>query len=49
MTPQTLLSADEVFLTNAIKGIEWVASYRTKPYQNGFSKKLLELLNSSIK
>jgi branched-subunit amino acid aminotransferase/4-amino-4-deoxychorismate lyase len=49
MTPQTLLSADEVFLTNAIKGIEWVASYRTKPYQNGFSTKLLDLLNSSIK
>jgi branched-chain amino acid aminotransferase len=49
MTPQTLLSADEVFLTNAIKGIEWVASYRTKPYQNGYSRKLLELLNSSIK
>jgi branched-subunit amino acid aminotransferase/4-amino-4-deoxychorismate lyase len=49
MTPQTLLSADEVFLTNAIKGIEWVASYRTKPYQNGFSKKLLELLNNSVK
>jgi branched-chain amino acid aminotransferase len=49
MTPQTLLSADEVFLTNAIKGIEWVASYRTKPYQNGSSRKLLELLNSSIK
>jgi branched-chain amino acid aminotransferase len=49
MTPQTLLSADEVFLTNAIKGIEWVNSYRTKPYQNGFSKKLLELLNNSVK
>ena len=49
MTPQTLLSADEVFLTNAIKGIEWVASYRTKPYQNGSSRKLLELLNRSIK
>jgi branched-chain amino acid aminotransferase len=49
MTPQTLLSADEVFLTNAIKGIEWVASYRSKPYQNGFSSKLLDLLNSSIK
>ena len=49
MTPQTLLSADEVFLTNAIKGIEWVASYRTKPYQNNSSRKLLDLLNSSIK
>jgi branched-chain amino acid aminotransferase len=49
MTPQTLLSADEVFLTYAIKGIEWVASYRSKPYQNGFSSKLLDLLNSSIK
>ena len=32
LTPQTLLQADELFLTNAVRGIEWVSSYKTKRY-----------------
>lgn len=43
--PQNLLVADEIFLTNAIKGITWVSGYRTKRYFNNTSKKLITLLN----
>lgn len=43
--PQNLLAADEVFLTNAIKGIIWVSGYRTKRYVNETSTRLLSLLN----
>ncbi len=32
LTPETLLVADEVFLTNAVRGIQWVASVNDKPY-----------------
>ena len=44
--PQNLLVADEVFLTNAIKGITWVSGYRTKRYFNNTSKKLIDMLNN---
>ncbi len=45
ITPQNMLIADEVFLTNAIKGIIWVGGYRTKRYQNTMAKKFIEILN----
>lgn len=48
LSPQEMLRADELFLTNAIRGIEWVASYRTKRYFNSTSKELLKLLNSNL-
>ncbi|PCJ79976.1 MAG: hypothetical protein COA49_10165 [Bacteroidetes bacterium] len=48
LTPQELLKADEVFLTNAISGVRWVASYRTKRYFNKMSSMLLRELNSRI-
>lgn len=44
--PQNLLSADEIILTNAIRGINWVAGYRTKRYQNNMSRRLVVLLNA---
>jgi branched-chain amino acid aminotransferase len=44
--PQNLLSADEVFFTNAIRGINWVGGYRTKRYQNNMSRRLVVLLNA---
>jgi branched-subunit amino acid aminotransferase/4-amino-4-deoxychorismate lyase len=43
--PQNLLSADEVFLTNAIDGVKWVIGYRTKRYFNTTSRKFVALLN----
>ena len=44
-----LLQADEMFLTNAISGIQWVVSYRQKRYFNTAAKEILEQLNQSIK
>ncbi|MBL7900309.1 MAG: aminotransferase class IV [Crocinitomicaceae bacterium] len=49
ISPQNLLVADEVFLTNAIEGIIWVSSYRTKQYVNNMSRQLIEKLNEKWK
>jgi len=48
LTPQTLLVADEVFLTNVVQGLRWVGSYRTKRYFNGATAELFERLNQEI-
>lgn len=49
LTPQNLLVADEVFLTNAIRGIQWVGSYRTKRYFNAATAELVRQLNEKVK
>jgi branched-chain amino acid aminotransferase len=49
LNPQNLLAADEMFLTNAVRGIEWIVGYRTKRYFNDMSKKLLHVLNEKAK
>ena len=41
-----LLNADEVFLTNSISGITWVAAYKNKRYFNKTAKLLMAELNS---
>ncbi len=41
-------SADEVFFTNAVKGIQWVMAIGSKRYFNTMSKRILKLLNSEI-
>ncbi|MBN9293833.1 MAG: aminotransferase class IV [Flavobacteriia bacterium] len=43
--PQNLLSGDEIFFTNAIRGIVWVGGYRTKRYQNTIARKMQAYLN----
>jgi branched-chain amino acid aminotransferase len=43
--PQILLEADEIFLTNAIKGIQWVMGYEQKRYFNTLSKQLQDRVN----
>lgn len=43
--PQNLLAADEIFVTNAIRGINWIGGYRTKRFFNNMSRKLIVLLN----
>ena len=48
ISPGEMLRADELFLTNAVRGIQWVASYRTKRYFNMTSKSLIESLNSRL-
>ena len=49
LLPQNLLAADEILLVNAIAGIRWVGGYRTKRYRNEMAKRLVGLLNDSIK
>ncbi len=44
----TLLTADEVFLTNAISGIKWVIGFKDKRYFNKTSKMLINKLNESL-
>ncbi len=44
ITPQNLLAADELFLTNAITGLTWVGNFRTKLYQNSVVNKIHNLL-----
>ena len=45
LTPQELLRADELFLTNAIRGIQWVSAYRTKRYFNHTAQMINGWLN----
>ncbi|MEX1132668.1 MAG: aminotransferase class IV [Flavobacteriales bacterium] len=44
LNPQNLLAADELFFTNAIRGIQWVGAYRTKRYTHRMSGTLTDLL-----
>ena len=48
LSPFDLHKADEVFLSNAIQGICWVAGYRKKAFTNLVALKLLEKLNEVI-
>jgi branched-subunit amino acid aminotransferase/4-amino-4-deoxychorismate lyase len=48
ISPQEMLRADELFLTNAIRGIQWVARYRTKRYFNSTAKELIGMLNQGV-
>ena len=43
-----LIKADEVFLTNSVNGIQWVASFRTKRYFNKTASMLLSNLHSQL-
>lgn len=44
LNPQNLLAADELFFTNAARGVQWVGSYRTKRYAHRMAQHLTELL-----
>ena len=48
LTPQTLLQADELFLTNAVRGIEWVSSYKTKRYFHTVAEKLMNWIQEEV-
>lgn len=46
--PNDMLRADEVFLTNGLRGIQWVSAYRNKRYFNNTSERLLHYLNLRV-
>lgn len=48
INPDILNEAEEVFLTNASRGIQWVMGFNSKRYFNKVSQKLLEKLNNTI-
>ena len=45
---QHLLSADEIIITNSIKGIRWIGKYKDKRYYNSLANKLTDLLNQEV-
>ncbi len=44
LNPQNLLAADELFFTNAVQGLQWAGTYRTKRYAHRMSGIITELL-----
>jgi branched-subunit amino acid aminotransferase/4-amino-4-deoxychorismate lyase len=48
MAMNVMLNSDEIFLTNAIRGINWVGTYRAKRYTNVMAERLVGLLNTKI-
>ena len=44
LNPQNLLAADELFLTNATRGLQWAGAYRTKRYAHRLALHLTDLL-----
>lgn len=49
LTVHTLTNGDEVFLTNAIKGVQWVGQFKNKFYTNQKSVFFTEKLNALAK
>lgn len=49
ISPFDLQKADELFITNAIKGIQPVTKYRKKEYKSEFASELLKKLNAQIR
>lgn len=49
ISPFDLQKADELFITNVIKGIQPITKYRKKTFETNFSNLVLEKLNESIR
>ncbi|OCB77938.1 aminotransferase class IV [Flavobacterium crassostreae] len=48
ISPFDLQKADELFVTNVIKGVQPITKYRKKIFGTAFSEQILKLLNASI-
>ena len=48
ISPFDLQKADELFITNVIKGIQPISKYRKKEFRNDFASQLLQKLNEFI-
>jgi branched-chain amino acid aminotransferase len=48
ISPFDLQKADELFITNVIKGIQPITKYRKKDFTIDFAKRILEKLNDKI-
>jgi branched-chain amino acid aminotransferase len=47
ITPKEMMAADEMFLTNTIRGIQWIARFKDRRYFHTTSKELLKLMNET--
>jgi branched-subunit amino acid aminotransferase/4-amino-4-deoxychorismate lyase len=48
LKPNDLIRADEIFLTNAVLGVQWIGAYKSKRYFNKVSKTLIDALNEFV-
>lgn len=48
VSPFELQKADEIFLSNVIRGVRPVTKYRKKEFENGVTQRLWSMLNASI-
>lgn len=48
INPFDLQKADEVWITNTIRGIEWVGQYRKKSYSNAKATEMMEMVNRKL-
>ncbi len=48
ITKDWLLDADEIFLTNVVRGIQWVGSFQKKRFSNATAKFILEKINEKM-
>lgn len=48
ISPFELQKADELFITNVIKGLQPITKYRKKTYSNTIGSEILSMLNNSI-
>jgi branched-chain amino acid aminotransferase len=48
LKPEDLKNADEIFLSNAVKGIQWISAYNSKRYIHKISDKLLLEINRLV-
>lgn len=48
INPFDLQKADEVWITNTIRGIEWVGQYRKKSYGNTKAIEMMEMVNRKL-
>jgi branched-chain amino acid aminotransferase len=48
LTIEDIETADEVFLTNAVRGIRWVGKFRYKTYGNDLTKEIYRLLVQTL-
>jgi branched-chain amino acid aminotransferase len=49
ISPFDLQKADELFVTNVIKGIQPITKYRKKEYTNNLAKQILDRLNARVR
>ena len=48
LTVEDLINADEVFLTNAVRGIQWVEQFGDKVFGNKISSQIVKELNKNM-